>query len=94
MVVGIYNASSKKNTPCFDPSVERVIVRPIWVKLAALPLEIWNKCMLKEIGNNIEVFLVFDQDSRNSMMKSMAQVLVEMDLGLGFLDRVETQLGN
>jgi hypothetical protein len=50
--------------------------------------------MLKEIGNNIEVFLVFDQDSHNSTMKSMAQVLVEMDLGLGFLDRVETQLGN
>jgi hypothetical protein len=30
-------------------------VHPICVKMLDLPLELWNKSMLKEIGNNIGV---------------------------------------
>ena len=45
--------------------------------------------MMKEIGNGIGVFMGVDEDSNKSVMKSMAYILIAMDLVCGLPKSVE-----
>jgi len=39
----------KPRNPSFDPSTEVITSAPVWVRLASLPLHLWNLSSLKTI---------------------------------------------
>jgi hypothetical protein len=73
----------------FDPTIEYVSHRHIWVLLPDLPLNLWNRTALKAIGNLLGRFLKVDEACRLSSDKRLAQILVELDLHVGLMKVIE-----
>jgi len=61
----------------------------IWVKLPSLPLELWSKETLTEIGNTIGRFVYVDPRCLGEKDKRIAWILMEKTFRGGFPDHIE-----
>ena len=62
----------KRWNTAFDPTIEYVSHRYVWVLLPGLSLNLWNITALKAIGNLLGHFLKVDEACRLSSDKCLA----------------------
>jgi len=81
-------------TPMFDASRERVDIIPLWVRLPAFPFQFWKEKYFRRVGNLLGEFLEADETYVESRRKSMARILVNINVREGLGDEVELVLGH
>lgn len=69
----------------YNPLKNTPLNNLIWVKLPKLPLEMWSKETLAEIGNSIGRFFYVDPKFLGEKDKRIAWILIEKAYGGGFL---------
>ena len=80
--------STKPWHPYFDTRVEVASRIPKWVKLPSLPLEFWSNKLIGELGNLLGKTILMDLAYKTSPIKSIARVLVEIDVRERLVDYV------
>jgi len=69
--------------PLFDASRERVDKIPVWVRLPGLPLHFWGPDHFNRIGDILGTFLEADLSYKETHMKQVARILVELNIREG-----------
>lgn len=77
--------------PMFDPKLERVGARSIWVRLPGLPVHFWTEQIFKQIGDAMGKFLTYDDSFISSRTMAYARILVYMDLTYGLPEFINIQ---
>lgn len=73
----------------FDPLKNTPSNNLIWVKLSNLPLELWSKETLEEIGNAMDRFVYVDPWYLGEKDKRIAWILIEKFYRGGFPEHIE-----
>jgi len=73
----------KRWVPWFNPYMYSFKKRCLWMLLPNFPKELWVLKVFKNIGDMVGRFVYFDEQSLRCNNKTLASVLVEMDLDLG-----------
>lgn len=66
----------------------------IWVKLLVLPIELWTRETLSDIGNAIGKFVYVDPKCLGAKYKRVVWILIEKEYRGGFPDHIELLWGN
>ena len=72
----------------FDPFTESFNRVPIWVWLPNLSMHLWLDSVLETIGDAIGDFLYVDSDTSDVLHSTCAQILIEMDVSKGLLEKI------
>jgi len=59
---------------------EYIIHITIWVKLLALPMELWEEDILKSIGNNIGMYMDIGEKTKNKEHTIVAIICIQWDI--------------
>lgn len=73
----------KRWSPLFNPEREQVGARSIWVRLPGLPLHFWSEYVFSHIRNALITYLDSYKSYESSGNKSMAWILVYLDIREG-----------
>jgi hypothetical protein len=74
----------------FNPGAE-ITAAPVWVRLPHLPLHLWGKSSLKDIGNKLGRFL--DSVEPKGGQITCARICVEVNLEKGLPEAIKLSLG-
>ena len=66
----------------------------IWVKLHNLPIELWMKQVMMDIGNAIGKFVYVDPHCLGAQDKRVAQISIQKEYHGGFLDHINLFQGD
>ncbi|QHO38097.1 uncharacterized protein DS421_4g117390 [Arachis hypogaea] len=66
--------------PNFNPNVEHLNKIVAWVRISDLPIEYYDKYVLRTIGNTIRMTLKVDYNTAEQTRGKFARVCVELDL--------------
>lgn len=75
----------------FNPEAE-ITVAPVWVRLPHLPLHIWGKSSLEDIGNKLGRFLDSTEPKGNQF--TCARICVEVNLEKGLPEAIQLTMGD
>jgi hypothetical protein len=75
----------------FNPEAE-ITAAPVWVRLPHLPLHLWGKSSLKDIGNKLGRFL--DRAEPKGDQFTCARICVEVNLEKGLPEAIKLSLGD
>jgi len=75
----------------FNPEAE-ITAAPVWVRLPHLPLHLWGKNSLKDIGNKLGRFLESTEPKGNIF--HCARICVEVNLEKGLPEAIKLTLGD
>jgi hypothetical protein len=81
--------SLKPWSPLFNPKEEYVGSMLVWVKLPNLPMEFLSKPTIKVVGNLFGKTILVDDSFLTSPSRSMAKVLVMVDVSKGFFESLD-----
>ena len=68
-----------------------VDLEPVWVRLPHLPLNLWHPKVLKAIGNYLGAFLKADLLYMQTRRRTVARILVGLQIYKGLTDRLPIQ---
>ena len=80
-------------SPLFDVNWEQLDVVPIWVHLLCFPPNLWKPQIFQDVGNNLGSYLDADFSYLQTKDKSMARVLVNIDLREGLSEYLDMEEG-
>jgi len=75
----------------FNPEAE-LTAAPIWVRLPHLPLHLWGKSSLEDIGNKLGRFI--DSSEPKGGQFTCARICVEVNLEKGLPEAIKLTIGN
>ena len=75
----------------FNPGDE-ITAAPVWVRMPNLPLPLWEKPSLEEIGNKLGRFL--DSAETKGAQFTCARICVEVNLEKGLPEAIKLTLGD
>jgi len=75
----------------FNPEAE-ITAAPVWVRLPHLPLHLWGKSSLKDIGNKLGRFL--ESAEPKGDLFTCARICVEVNLEKGLPEAIKLTLGD
>jgi len=75
----------------FNPEAE-ITAAPVWVRLPHLPLHLWGKSSLEDIGNKLGRFL--DRMEPKGDQYTCARICVEVNLEKGLPEAIKLSLGD
>lgn len=78
-------------TPLFDDQTTIVEFELVWVRLPHLPLNLWHPRVLEAIGNCLGVFLKADLSYLQTDHRTVAHILVGLQIYKGLADRLPIQ---
>ena len=73
----------------FDPCIENIIYRHIWILLPYFSLSMWHRDAFEDVGNHLGCVLHVGEDVLKGKDKRLGRMLVEIDVTKGFLDEIE-----
>lgn len=62
--------------------------------LPSFPLDLWTQNILEGLANSIGKFIRIDRDSLHGMNKTMARVMVELNISEGIPTEIEVIWGD
>lgn len=83
--------SFKLWTPLFNGDKERLDEVPIWVKLPSIPFNYWDVKFVQNQGNSLGKYLDHDSSYIASGIRTIAQILVLLDLRKGLLENIDIE---
>jgi len=72
----------------FNPDKEDFTWALVWIRLYSLPVEYWKEEMLKDIRNNIGVFIKVAEETKTRRYTSYARICIQMHLTKSLADSV------
>ena len=87
-------SSLKHWQPGFNPLMDTLSGRFLWIILPDFSLELWSVHIFTNIAILVGRFVYFEEKSLRWNNKRLAWVLVEMDLEMGFPNEIERSLGD
>ena len=78
----------------FDPLIEKVTIRHLWVILLAFPFPLWSKDILTGLANSLGRFVALEKEFHLQFDKQTAKVLVELDISRGLIPEVDIVCGS
>lgn len=81
-------------SPLFNPDMEQIGVRPLWVCLPGLPLQYWSGDVFVRIGNMLGTYLDYDKSYIQSKNRTLARILVHLDTREGLEEKITLQWRN
>jgi len=70
----------KKWHSMFDPRNEPLFIQKVWVMMPSLQIELWNKEILKKLGNSLEMFIELEEILERKEDKIIIKISLEFYL--------------